>query len=194
MTVSGLRHSWLWVLLALLLVVVGATSALGGFEKAEEEQHVRELDAGERVTAGPFRIAVTEAQRVPDPDEPKELWHLRVAVEVVNTTDVFVIPSRLIDVLMTPSDAGLVLTEEGDLPYPDVRHRADGTLVDQLNPGMIYHVVFDWPQGPEWDGDEVTLGIDPLEFVEEDPWTLDNNRWRRTKEAAFEGTFPVEQR
>jgi hypothetical protein len=196
-TVSWLRHAWVWVALA-VLVLVGVTAAAGGLEPVTEDP-VIEVEPGDRVDVGPFRMSLVKAVTAKDREalvekDERRPRHLMVAVEVSTTSDVYVDSALLGDLVRPADDDAVVRGPDGTPSDPLVFGRADGVHVDTINPGQTYELVLRWEQEPGWRGEELTFEIVRLAWVEDDPTTLDDKRWRVTGEVGHRAELPVRKK
>jgi hypothetical protein len=71
---------------------------------------------------------------------------------------------------------------------------ADATRVSVVNPGVEYRLALTFVTEGPWDGDTVTVRANRLEFVAEDPLTLDNDTWRDRGGTPYEGALALKRR
>lgn len=80
---------------------------------------------------------------------------------------------------------------EPELPRANIVNIEDGTSRSVLNPGVTYRVALIWEQSGDWRGEAIPLEMIELEWIEEDPFGLDDGHWS-PGEVAFRGDIPVE--
>ncbi|WP_423462350.1 hypothetical protein ACO229_17915 [Promicromonospora sp. MS192] len=80
---------------------------------------------------------------------------------------------------------------EPELPSATIVNIEDGTTRSILNPGVTYRVALIWEQSGDWSGSTIPLELVELEWIEEDPFGLDDGHWT-PNEVAFRGDIAVE--
>ncbi|GAB2975339.1 hypothetical protein [Nocardioides montaniterrae] len=193
MSAARKRLALLGVLLA-LVAVLGGTALLGGFRTVASAP-VTERVAGEQFTVGPYRIALGTAVSTPDLDAYLDKGEVRprlllIPVKVSTTATSFTDSSQLASVL-TPIGAGAATDPDGEVTTGTLRMAADSTSVYDLNPGLTYDLVLKFEQDPKWTGDRITVDVERLKWLQDDPTGVNPQRWLYTGRTASRVELPV---
>ncbi|MFC7485969.1 hypothetical protein ACOCJ7_05525 [Knoellia sp. CPCC 206453] len=146
------------------------------------------LRLGTPIMVGPFEVVIDKAVELPD---------LAPAVEPKAPQRVMVLDSHVtlkgdrpeLTTTLTSNlriSGGGVKTQKPDLYFVD-----DATRLTGMNPDVTYRLAITFTTTGPWVGDTVTVKSNLVEFVHEDPLTLDSDAWKSRDEIASQGTLPV---
>lgn len=174
-----------------LLAAVTVTGLAGGFARAPEPS--TRITVGEEFSWGPFEVKVTGAHSVVRPaildgDPPERELVLLLEVEV--TSGHFESAGPLSQV--RPAAADLLMESRYD-DQATYRNAADSRTVADLNPGLVHEIALVWEQPLAWEGDEVSVELRRLLWLEDDWFGIDNERWAKLATPQYVIDVPVER-
>jgi hypothetical protein len=173
---------------ALLLV----TAPFGGLRTASEPGAgvVRE---GKEIRVGPFDLTIrkiaTASDLAPGASPETKGDRLLAIVGTLHNPGTRPEYAGTLTGALRLRDAGVVPTVKPQLLSYD-----DAQPIPRINPGLTYHVVVVLEQSAGWQQQKVRLDVERLDFVHEDPLTLDADFWLETGKTARTGRFDVEVR
>ncbi|PRY57147.1 hypothetical protein BCF74_11669 [Knoellia remsis] len=175
-----------------------ATAPFGGLSRVPEPAP-DPIRLGEPIEIGPYRVTIDQVVELPDlepavrPGPDQRVIVLDATVK--NTSDRPDYAVLLLDQLSI-SGGGTVTDDnkDGASDDPTAVVVADATRVSVVNPGVEYRLALTFVTEGPWDGDTVTVRANRLEFVAEDPLTLDNDTWRDRGGTPYEGALALKRR
>lgn len=180
-------------LTGLAVVVLLVTAPFGGLKQAPARVPDMVV-AGKQFRVGPFDVTIEKIVTLgslpgedPDPDGGRQLV---IEAVVTNPGTRSEYTSTLTDAV-TVQDGG-VANVDGKAPRPQPLFVKDASRIGEINPGLSYQLALVLPQAPGWTEQDVTLRIEGMRFVHEDPLTLDGDFWLTTGRTASSATLPVE--
>lgn len=174
-----------------LLAAVTVTGLAGGFARAPEPS--TRITVGEEFSWGPYKVKVTGAHSVVRPaildGDPLER-ELVLLLEVEVTSGHFESAGPLSQV--RPAAADLLMESRYD-DQATYRNAADSRTVADLNPGLVHEIALVWEQPLAWEGDEVSVELRRLLWLEDDWFGIDNERWAKLATPQYVIDVPVER-
>jgi hypothetical protein len=172
---------------ALLLLV---TAPFGGLRSATGPA-AASVRVGKHVRVGPYELTVRKVATVSDlaPELRPETDGDRLVVVVGKVRNPGTRPeyAGTLTGALRLRDAGVVSTVR-----PTLLSYADGQPISTINPGLTYEVAIVFEQAAGWTRKPVHLDVERLDFVHQDPLTLDADFWLATGRTARSGRFDVE--
>ncbi len=150
------------------------------------------ITAGKVMMVGPYEVVIDRVVELPD---------LAPAVEPEPSERVIVLDARVtltgdrpeyavtLTKNVSVSGGGVELVEAPGLYFVE-----DSTRMSSFNPGLTYRLALTFTTSGPWQGDEVTVRTNLVEFREEDRQTLDPNAWVARDEIQAEGSLPLVRR
>ncbi len=189
------------VAVATVLALTVLFAVAGWFEDAAPDDP-EPIGVGQPFRIGDFEYVVTGAHVVdeapgvylPRDDEGETDPSMRALVVEVSLTNVSetawlsVTPAMAV---RPPEDGGVVADADGNVERAAF-FSGDGHLAGPLNPGVTVHGTLGWAQDASTDLDTVTVPFLDLRWVEEDPLTLDDQRWALTSRVIHTVEVPVD--
>lgn len=177
-------------------VLLLLTAPFGGLS-ATAAASPAEVRAGHPVDVGPYELTIRKVVTVKDlaPDLRPEKDEDRLIALVGTVRN----PGKRPEYAVTLTQsirlrgAGVVSAKDGGL-RPSLISYDDGQSISTFNPGLTYQVALVLEQDGGWVRQPVRLDVERLEFMHEDPLTLDADFWMQTGRTAARGRFDVEVR
>ncbi|WP_404385633.1 hypothetical protein LL946_05630 [Knoellia locipacati] len=150
------------------------------------------ITAGTAMMVGPYEVVIDQVVELPD---------LAPAVEPEPSERVIVLDARVtltgdrpeyavtLTKNVSVSGGGVEVVEAPGLYFVE-----DSTRMSSFNPGLTYRLALTFTTSGPWQGDEVTVRTNLVEFREEDKQTLDPNAWVARDEIQGEGSLPLVRR
>lgn len=180
---------WAAVGAGVLLLV---TAPFGGL-RAAADPAASSLHAGKEFRLGPYDVTVRKVVTVADlaPGLRPETDGDRLVAIVGKVRNPGTRPeyAGTLTGAVRLRGAGVVGTVRPTLLSYD-----DGQRISTINPGLTYEVAIVFEQAAGWQEQQVRLDVERLDFVHEDPLTLDADFWLATGKVARSGRFDVEVR
>jgi hypothetical protein len=159
--------------------------------KTAAEPGASSVRAGKVFRVGPYEMTVRRIVTVADlaPDTLPEKAGDRLVAIVGTVRNPGTRPEYGVTLTgaLRLRDAGVVSTVR-----PMLLSYADAQSISTINPGLTYEVAIVYEQAAGWSERRVRLDVERLDFVHEDPLTLDADFWLATGKLARSGRFDVE--
>jgi hypothetical protein len=177
---------------ALLLV----TAPFGGLSAAASPSPTK-VRAGHTVDVGPYELTIRKIVTVKDlaPDVTPEKDQDRLIALVGTVRNPGTRPEYAVTLTQAVRlrGAGVVSSQDGGL-RPELISYEDGQSISTFNPGLTYQVALVLEQDDDWVRQQVRVDVERLDFVHDDPLTLDADFWLETGKVAASGRFDVDVR
>lgn len=150
------------------------------------------IAAGRPLMVGPYEVVIDQVVELPDlapavrPEPSERVVVLDARVRLTGDRPEYAVTLTR---NVTVSGGGVEVA-----PNPGLYFVEDSTSMSSFNPGLTYRLALTYTTSGPWQGDEVTVRTNLVEFREEDRQTLDPNAWVARDEVQAEGTLPLERR
>jgi len=150
------------------------------------------IAAGRSMMVGPYEVVIDKVVELPDlapavRPKPSE----RVVVLDTHVTLTGDRPEYAVTLTknVRVSGGGVDVVDTPQLYFVE-----DSTRMSSFNPGLTYRLALTFTTSGPWQGDEVTVSTNLVEFREEDKQTLDPNAWVGRDEIQGRGSLALVRR